>query len=172
MEKLAHTKTGFTLIELLVYVSIITVAITVFAAFVADVTKNAARSKVVKEVQSNTQFIMDRITNDIRHAQTLGTVTSNSLGLTMSAGQTVTYAFDSASSTATYQQNSGTAVVISSSTVRVASLSFIKTSNAITINLYVTKANTTTDCLSTPPPWPCTSLSSTVVLHSSLYTNP
>ena len=160
---------GFTIIELMVYISIVTVAITVFSAFMLDVTKNASRSKTIKEVQQNAQFIMNRITNDIRHAQA---VTIPALGasgadltLTMSPTLTATYHFDNAASTVTYQQNSGTAMAISNNQVRVTNLSFSNTGSAITVTLAMAQGLATAPVAGQYN----TTLTSTAVVHSSLY---
>jgi hypothetical protein len=137
----------------------------VFSSFVFDVTRNAARSKVIKEVEQNAQLIMNRITNDIRHAQTLGTVSSTNLGLTMSPTLSVTYAFDSANNAVTYKENAGTATAISNNQVRVTGLSFSNTGSAITITISVAQASTSAAMASQYS----TTLTSTAVVHSSLY---
>lgn len=156
---------GFTIVELLVYVAITTVAITVFAAFMADITKSASRSRVVKEVEQNAQFVMNKMAQDIRHAQAVASVSPNSLTLTLSPTLNVTYAYDATNYAVTYQENAGTAMAISNTQVRVTSLTFSNIGGAVTVSLSAAQGN---------PAAPAagqynTTLSSTFVVHAALY---
>ncbi|MFA5070565.1 MAG: prepilin-type N-terminal cleavage/methylation domain-containing protein [Patescibacteria group bacterium] len=62
---------GFTLIELLIYMGISTIIVVVLTSFMADVLKNAAKTKITKEVQQNARFITAKITQEIRNAQSI-----------------------------------------------------------------------------------------------------
>ncbi len=66
MKQAHNTTKGFTLIELMIYISIVTAALLVFTNFMVDVTHNAAKAKVAKEVQQNARLIMAKMTQEIR----------------------------------------------------------------------------------------------------------
>ncbi len=158
--KLHH---GFTIVELLVYVSIVTIALTIFSIFVVDVIKDSSRSKTTKEVQQNAQLIMDRLTGDIQHAQAITSVGTNSVSLTNSIGVAVTYAL--ANQIVTYQQGVAIAVPISNNQVRVTTLNFSGSDPTITINLTVQQKNPNASAAGQYS----TTLTSTVARRQAIY---
>lgn len=70
MEKLLNHKRpqGFTLVELLVYIAVSTVALLVFVTFMVDVSRSAARARIVQELHQNAQFALDRLNREVRSA--------------------------------------------------------------------------------------------------------
>lgn len=77
---------GFTLIELLIYIGLVSITVTVLMSFFTDVTANAARAKVVREVQQNSRLVSERITQAVWTASTLNVVSPTQLDLTYSTG--------------------------------------------------------------------------------------
>jgi prepilin-type N-terminal cleavage/methylation domain-containing protein len=71
MERLAQKPQGFTLIELLVYIAVSTVALMVFVTFMVDVSRSAARARTVQELHQNAQFVMDRLSREVRLASAI-----------------------------------------------------------------------------------------------------
>lgn len=67
--------------EIMIYVALVTTAMVVLASFAIDVTQNAARSRIIKEVELNAQLTMNRIASEIRHAQAITNVSTTELTL-------------------------------------------------------------------------------------------
>ncbi len=70
---------GFTMIELLIYMAITAIALVVFTSFMADTTANAARARQGQDIQQTARLIFNRLSQEVRQAQTLsiGTCSGN-----------------------------------------------------------------------------------------------
>lgn len=158
---------GFTLIELMVYLSISTIAILVFTNFMADVTQNAAKSKVTKEVQQNARLILTKITQEIRTSQgiDMGQSVLNSddgkLVIIRAGGSTT---FDLVSGDVTIDTGAGSEV-LTSNHVKVTELHFTETQNAISVDITVEQKRDTDRTHERDS----ITLSSTVVPRSTIY---
>lgn len=141
MEKLlSHNRpAGFTLIELLVYISVSTVALTVFVTFMVDVSHSAARARTAQELHQNAQFAMDRIGQEVRSSQdvdvsaSLFDVDAGRLVLTTGAGA---HTFSLVGNTVMFDSGSG-AVALSPPSVRVTALRFTNANPGVSIRLHV-----------------------------------
>lgn len=158
---------GFTLAELIVYLSIVTIAILVFASFMVNVTKYASHSKVQREVQQNARLVLSRITQEIRTAASIDAANSvfnsddGKLTVQGPSGALVSF-YRQASSDEVYYDNGSGAVPLSSDAIRVSELRFAQVSSGVSVDLKVEQGNA-----SAPPN--AIELSSTVVPRTSLY---
>lgn len=66
---------AFTLVELLVYIGITAIVLVVFTNFAVTVTQNSARSKIIQELQQNARLSLDRLTQEVRGAQSVDSST-------------------------------------------------------------------------------------------------
>jgi len=134
---------GFTLIELLIYMSIVTVGLVVLTNFLADVTKNAARTKNMQEVQQNARLVMARLTQDIRKADSIDTVspsTEDHGSITVIKNSIpITYAWDN--DQVSYSYNSAPSI-ITTDKISVPQLRFEQSGNTISIKLTAQPSNT------------------------------
>lgn len=88
-------QSGFTIIEIMIYVALVTVAMVVLANFTADVIKNAARTRVVKEVELNAQLTLSRLASEVRHAKSITSISATELTLVDANNTSVILRFDS-----------------------------------------------------------------------------
>ena len=129
--------------ELLVYISITTVTLLMLTSFVVDVTKNAARTKITKEVQQNARLLISRITQEIRTASNIDGANSvfdsdqGKLTLVKGTGPVSFYWQDDE----VYYSEDLNANLLSNNKVRVTKLNFQRNNNAITVNLTVEQKN-------------------------------
>ncbi len=86
MRKKNIQPSGFSIMEVIIYVAVITAAMIILSDFVVDITKNAARSMVIKEVELNAQLTLNRIAMEVRHAQSIA-VDSLGTQLTLTGAQ-------------------------------------------------------------------------------------
>lgn len=128
---------GFTIVEIMIYITLVTVAMVVMAKFVADVTVNAARSKVVKEVQLNAQITLGRILNEIRNSQSVVSVGATQLVLQANATDQVTISYNSVDSRVERLVNGAGMVILTSPEVRVTNLAFAAISIGVSVSLSV-----------------------------------
>lgn len=165
--KLNNNTSGFTAIELIIYLSIVTVAALVFTSFMVNVTKNAAQSKISKEVQQNARLMISRITQDIRSAKDINIAQSvldsdhGKLALVTNTGVS-TFLWNN--ERAIYNDGSGP-VDLSTDSVGVTKLRFEKDGNAVTVALTVQQKIGITE----PSASDSISLSSTTVPRQLIY---
>lgn len=93
--RIRKNQKGFSLIELIIYMSIVAIATVVFTNFLVDVTRNAAKSRVTKDVQQNARLAMQWMTREIRRASSImpsgSTLTLNSGTFTVNASNQLDY---------------------------------------------------------------------------------
>jgi len=139
MAKFLKNPPGFTIIELLIYLGIVAVATTVFTSFTADVVRAASRALAVKEVSQGSRLILSRITQEIKTAKSISTISSDSIQLVDVSDSTVTISFDSANGVVSYTDASGSSL-ISPTTARVTNLQFEQlTPNTVGFSLTLTQ---------------------------------
>jgi Tfp pilus assembly protein PilV len=153
---------GFTLMELLIYLGIVTVAIVVFSGFMANVTTYAARARVKQEVQQSARFILERITHDVRTADSV-TVVAGALQLT-NAGMNSCIQRDGAS-VVLDDCGGGSPSSLSSGNVRVTDLTFVPAGDGVSVDLNVEQA----DAAAQPALQGSIGLSSNIVPRRQLY---
>lgn len=143
MIKQAVNNRGFTLIELLIYITLVALISIIFTGFTADIVKNASRSLVVKEVNQNARLILSRISQEIKTAKSIDSVSVNEITLTNFNDETFDLGFDSINSLAYIDTGSGD-IPISSDVVRVTNLTFSQAADdIIEVNLVVEQKNPT-----------------------------
>jgi prepilin-type N-terminal cleavage/methylation domain-containing protein len=89
---------GFTLIEMIIYLSIVSVVLVSLSYLILDIIGGQTKSDAHQEVNYNIRFISDQLRRDITAAQGVAALTDTTLRLSM-AGDDITYAFNTASST-------------------------------------------------------------------------
>lgn len=134
------SRPGYTLIELLIYISIVSIALIVFMNFMTDVSRNAARFRVAKDVSQNARIVMDSITRDVRNASSVTVPNSNTLSLQV-GGNPVQYAL------------SGNAVMYNATPLTSSNLSsaltFAVQNNEVSVHLVVSSTNSGTPSTTT-----------------------
>ena len=124
MSKLSRkNEKGLTLMELLIYISISTIIVVVIMNFFTDVTINAAKVKITKEVQQNARLMLSRMTQEIRSAQAVDFALDKII-VTNQDGEEIIF-------------NEETMNSLSSNRVLVTDLTFAQDSSTIFINLTV-----------------------------------
>lgn len=78
-----NNKKGYTLIEMIIYIAIVTGVLVMASSFAWNIINNKSKSQAVREVQENGRFIMEKLTQGIRAAYNVTTVTNTSLTLSM-----------------------------------------------------------------------------------------
>lgn len=153
-----RSRPGYTLVELLIYISIVSIALIVFMNFMTDVSRNAARDRVTKDVSQNARLILDNITRDVRNATNLTGTTATVLKLNSDA---VEYSRDVTNNTVTVKNASGTQA-ITSNTVKVTALTFTlpASSNELSVLVTVQSSNITI---------PAATLTTTIIPRQTLY---
>ncbi len=147
---------GFTLIELLIYISISTVVIVTLTTFVSDVSLNATRSKLDSAVQDNARLIINKLTQDIRTADSITSVNPTQLVL-VNGGTSIAYTWDPIDETVYYNAGSGPQA-LTANHIRVSSMAFADDGKAINIDLTVEQAN----------PHAAENAQADITLHSSI----
>ena len=133
---------GFTLMELLVYIGISTIIVVVMMNFITDVTLNATKVKMAKEVQQNARLILERVTQEIKTARQVTPPSSpyTRIDLTNQSGQPVAYYLSGGDFI--YEYNNGTQTVsLISNKVKVDQLSFTQNNKIINISLSLKQKN-------------------------------
>lgn len=169
MKSLPDNTEGFTLIELIIYISIVTVALLVFTNFMADVTHNASKAKVTKEVQQNARLIMTKITQEIRAGSSINEAELVNGTLIITKGSS-TITFDRDGDNITYDDSAdGLPVqILTNEYVKVTDLTFAK-SGEDGISVHLTIQQKRNDTAAAGHERDRISLSSTVVPRSALY---
>ena len=130
-------------IELLIYITLVGISTIIFTSFTVDVIKNSVKSLTVKEVDQSARFLISRITQEIKTARSINSVSLNQIDLTDAAGNPITFSFDNANDLVNYNDGTGN-VQISNETARVTNLEFEQISGqAIEIRLEVAQKNPT-----------------------------
>lgn len=140
MENRDYNQKGYTLIELLVYLGIVTISVMVFTVFVVNVTKNSARAEMKQELQENARVVINRLTQNIRQAQSVGLAGGI---LTLNQGASVvTFQLDPVKNTVVYTDSTGPHD-LTSDKVKVNAMTFTNTpgSGLVKIELTFVQSN-------------------------------
>jgi len=153
---------GFTLIELLIYMSISTIIVAVLTSFIVDVSRNAAKTKITKEVQQNARILLSRMTQEIRNAKTVESVAPQQITIKNYSNQEITFClFENKLRYFVGTVCDATTNSLSGDNVAVTNLIFGQNTDTISINLTVGQNSGSINKSVT--------LSSAVVPRSSLY---
>jgi prepilin-type N-terminal cleavage/methylation domain-containing protein len=135
---------GFTLIELLIYMSIVTIGLVILTNFLADVTKNAARARTTQELQQNARLVMARLTQDIRTADSIDTVSPSTEdhGSITVIKNSIPIAYSWDTNQVSYSYNNSAASIITTNKISVSQLRFAQSGNTISIQLTFQPLNT------------------------------
>lgn len=138
--KLKQRNQGFSLIEVTVYLAITTVTLLVMTNFMIDVVKQAAKTKTTREVYQNARLLLSRLAQEIRTADSINTVTTESITLTKTNGATPqTIIFYRNSDNQVYVKVDANAPAnLSNNKIRVTNLQFQQiTPNSVSLSLSV-----------------------------------
>src|SRR4051812_21674584 len=69
-------KSGFSMVETLVYLALLVLILGAVVASITSIARSYRTLKVIKNVETAGVFVMERMTRDIREAQSLDTVNS------------------------------------------------------------------------------------------------
>jgi type II secretory pathway pseudopilin PulG len=142
---------GFTIIETILYVAILIMIMGTMLGFLVNMVRRESKVTMVMEVNQNARFAIEKINSVIRNSKDAtvpadGGGSGPTLSLTMPSASLSPTVFAVTNGVLTMQQGAGAAVPLTSSSVKVASLSFT--------NLVDPTAHTRTD--NTWPPVSCT----------------
>ncbi|PLX20775.1 hypothetical protein C0584_04795 [Candidatus Parcubacteria bacterium] len=94
METRNQNVKGFTLIELLVYTVLLMVSVTIMTSFMVDTSRVAAFSMGRKEINQNARFINAKITQELKTARGITSVSSERLDYLNSASTSSYFLWD------------------------------------------------------------------------------
>lgn len=138
---LKNNNKGYTLIEQLIYLALVAAIAIIFTSFTADVVRTSVKALAIKEVNQSARILMAQISQEIKTAKQINSISSSQLSLTNYNNTTVVFEYDSANYLVTFNNGSG-AVPISNDSVRVTSFSFNELTNGvIEINLGLSQKN-------------------------------
>lgn len=138
---------GVTLVEVLLYLGLLVVFITAAVGLYGSTVTAETRNRAANEVEDQGMLILNRIRSELGSAETISAPATGSSGstLTFSKYNGDQIEFTLSGNDATISRNSGTPVVINSSSVSVNSLTFTDNSsgtpNHVNIELSVSHAN-------------------------------
>ena len=110
-KKQVTSQKGFTLIELIIYLAIVGFILTGISYLILDILGGQVSSYTDQEINHHLRYITDIMTEDVKVAQDIGSLSSNNLVLDMS-GDDITYNFDAGSKILTRQVGSDPSFVI------------------------------------------------------------
>lgn len=108
---------GFSLFEVVVYIAIVAIVMVSVLAIAAESMSSRVKAVAMQQVNYQSQFVMSRMTNDIRAATDIDTadLAVNSLTVTLADGTTHQYAVTAG--VLTLSENSATPVALTGSDV-------------------------------------------------------
>lgn len=112
---------GFSLIELIIYIGLVSVILLSITSFLFTLLNARARNEVITEVGQQGVFVMQKITQTVRNAQTINAPTPGTAGVALSLNSAV---FDLANEALRVARNGNTPVDLTNSRIIVSDLSF------------------------------------------------
>jgi type II secretory pathway pseudopilin PulG len=116
--KTKNFQTGFTLIETIIYLAIVSMILVSTSYLIIDLVSGQTKSVAKQEVNHNLRFISTEIIQDIRSAQAIGSLSADTLVLSM-PGDDITYIFDAGNLKLTRQLGAGSPIDLNTSQVNV-----------------------------------------------------
>jgi len=142
--QITNHKQGFTLIELIIYLAIVSIILISISYLILDILGGQVKSYANQEVNHNLRFISNNLIKDIKKAQDIGSLASDTLALTM-PGDDITYNFDSIDNKITRQLGVATPVDLNTNRVEVlgsfSDLSYLSRAKNVGINLEINYKN-------------------------------
>ena len=127
-------QSGFSIVEALVYMTLTFFVLAALSAMLVDVTRTSARLVQAKDVHQNLRVLVNRISQDIKTAQTVVSLTGTKLELRDSSGNVIAYEYDSANKTVDYDDGSGPVNIVSDE-IQVDNLSFTPMDRSVGLDL-------------------------------------
>jgi len=84
--KIKRTSDGFTLVELLVYMAIIGFVLAIIAVFTVEIIKSNRKAEMIRETQENARLIIQRMSKEIRWANSISSFSSTDITLDTASG--------------------------------------------------------------------------------------
>jgi len=135
---------GFTLIELIIYLAIVSIILISISYLILDILGGQTKNYAKQEVNHNLRFISDNLIKDIKKAQDIDSLASDTLVLTM-PGDDVTYNFDSINNKLTRQLGIAAPVDLNTNWVEISGsfsdLSYLARAKNVGINLEINYKN-------------------------------
>lgn len=132
---------GFTLVELVIYLAIVSFVLLVVSGFFYNILLGRSKFSARSEIAYNANFAQKKLAFYIQQAQSLQSVSPQTLVLNLPLTQTVTFDFDAARQKLTMQEGSGPVVDLNTDKVAVSGsfsdLSYSRRSRNILVNLKI-----------------------------------
>lgn len=90
---------GFTLVEILVVVSILLVSIGIAGDLIISVIRSYNKARILNEIEQNANFVLSKISYDLKNARSLDSVSASLLRITDQTGTQIEYTIESSSIT-------------------------------------------------------------------------
>lgn len=137
-------KKGFTLIELIIYLAIVSTVLVSISYLIIEIISGQTRAIAFQEVNQNIRFISQIVTKDIREAEAIGSLSADSMTLTM-PGDDIIYTFEPVDLTLTRQLGVSAAEVLNTDRVEAtgtfSDLSFTTRSANVGVELIIEYKN-------------------------------
>ena len=103
-----NSNKGFTLVELIIYLAIVGTVLVFTTYFAIDIIHGRVKANVLQEVHQNFRFAMGKMTQEIRRAKDITSLSSSTLVLDNDGvAEAVTFNFDAVNKKVTMQIGSG-----------------------------------------------------------------
>lgn len=137
-QSLIHNR-GYTLIELLLYVGIVSTLLVGITLYFASVAEARVKNQTIMEVEQQGAMVMDHITNTVRNATSVSAPaigsSANQLTVVVPTGSLSPTIFDLSSEAIRIKEGVAAAIALTSSDIRVTSLSFTNMSRSATVEV-------------------------------------
>ena len=84
---------GFTLLEIILYIALLAIMLTGVTYFTLDIIYSQVKANAFREVQQNARFALQRMTYEIRKAESIASISDNTLVLNNGSDPQVTLSF-------------------------------------------------------------------------------
>ncbi len=102
-------RSGFTLIELIIYLAIVSIILVSISYLMLDLLGGQTKNYANQDINQQLRFITNLLTKDVKAAQDIGSISSDTLVLTM-IGDDIIYYFDGSNKQLTRQLGSNEAL--------------------------------------------------------------
>jgi len=108
---------GFSLFEVVVYIAIVSILMVSVLAIAAESMSSRVKAVAMQQVNYQSQFVMTRLTNDVRAATTIDAADFSGNVLTVTLADGTTHQFAVTANQMTLSENGGAAVELTSDAV-------------------------------------------------------
>lgn len=131
--------TGFTLIELLLYVGVVSTLLVGVTLYFTTIVEAREKHQTIMEVEQQANLVMGHITNTVRNATSISSpaigASANQLTVVVPTGALSPTIFDLNAEVIRIKEGAAAAVALTSSDVRVTSLSFTNMSRSASVEV-------------------------------------